>query len=115
MGLLFGDEILPHLYLFIPLILATTIYALSMAANSVLISIRQPIWLTACSGAALITSFIISYPLVQKFGEMGAVWAFGLPFAVQLLLQVVYLIYKLGINLPRQTQNSLDTIDSEEK
>lgn len=115
MGLLFGDEILPHLYLFIPLILATTVYALSMAANSVLISIRQPIWLTACSGAALITSFIISYPLVQKFGEMGAVWAFGLPFAVQLLLQVVYLIYKLGINLPRQTQNSLDTIDSEEK
>lgn len=106
MSLLFSPEILPHMYLFIPLILATTVYALSMAANSVLISIRQPVWLTACSAAALITSFIISDPLVLRMGEMGTVWAFGIPFAVQLILQVGYLIVKLGFKLPKQSSAS---------
>lgn len=103
MSLLFGEEILAHMYLFIPLILATTVYALSMAANSVLISIRQPAWLIACSASALIVSLIISDSLVRQMGEIGTVWAFGLPFATQLILQVGYLIYKLGFNLPRRS------------
>ena len=103
MSLIFGEAIRPHLYLLIPLILATTVYALSMAANSILISIRQPFWLTLCAASALVTSLAISYPLVRAFGEMGAVWAFGVPFAVQLVLQIAVLTVKLGFSLPRQT------------
>ena len=95
MGLVFGEEILPHLYLFIPLILATIVYAFSMCANSVLISIRQPVWLTGFAGAALATSLVCSYPMVRHMGQMGAVLAFGTPFAIQLFLQLVYLVYKL--------------------
>ena len=91
MGLVFGKEIVPHLGIFIPLILATTVYALSMAANSVLISIRRPAFLTAFSAAALMISLITAYPLVERFGQMGAVWAYGLPFAAQFLLQLVFL------------------------
>ncbi|MBQ3075573.1 MAG: oligosaccharide flippase family protein [Clostridia bacterium] len=91
MGLVFGKEIVPHLGIFIPLILATTVYALSMAANSVLISIRRPAFLTAFSAAALVISLITAYPLVERFGQMGAVWAYGLPFAAQFLLQLVFL------------------------
>lgn len=91
MGLVFGAEIVPYLGIFIPLIIATTVYALSMAANSVLISIRRPVWLTAFSGAALVLSLALGYTLVERFGQMGAVWAFGLPFALQLVLQLIYL------------------------
>ena len=101
MGLLFGQEILPHLYVFIPLILATTVYAMSMAANSVLISIRRPVWLTSFAGAALVVSLIASYPLVEQMDMMGTVWAFGIPFAVQLVLQVVYLT---AVLLPKKTE-----------
>ncbi len=95
MGLVFGKEIIPHLEIFIPLIIATTVYALSMAANSVLISIRRPVWLTVFSGAALVLSLVLGYPMVERFGQMGAVWAFGIPFALQLLLQVIYLTVAL--------------------
>ena len=98
MGLIFGEAILPHLYLFIPLILATIVYAFSMCANSVLISIRQPAWLTGFAGAALVTSLMCSYPMVQHMGQMGAVWAFGIPFAIQLILQLAYLVYKLRLS-----------------
>lgn len=91
MGLVFGKEIVPHLGIFIPLILATTVYAFSMAANSVLISIRRPAFLTAFSAVALVLSLITAYPLVQRFGQMGAVWAYGLPFAAQFVLQLVFL------------------------
>jgi len=97
MGLLFGKEIVQYLGIFIPLIIATTVYALSMAANSVLISIRRPVWLTAFSGAALLLSLITGYPLVKHFGQMGAVWAFGIPFALQLILQVIFLTVVLVI------------------
>ena len=100
MGLIFGAEILAHLYLFIPLILATTIYAFSMCANSVLISIRRPVWLTVFAGAALVVSLACSYPLVQSMGQMGAVWAFALPFGVQSAMQLIYLVYQLGFRLP---------------
>ncbi len=95
MGLIFGEQILPHLYLFIPLILATVIYAFSMCANAVLISIRAPLWLTLCSLAALLCSFVCTEPLVRAHASMGAVWAFGLPFAVQLFCQITYLLYRL--------------------
>lgn len=103
MGLVFGAEIVPHLYIFVPLIIATTVYALSMAANSVLISIRRPAWLTAFSGAALVLSLILGYPIVEKFGQMGAVWAFGLPFALQLILQLVFLTIVLFIKKSPKT------------
>lgn len=102
MGLLFGQEILPHMYLFVPLIIATTVYALSMAANSVLISIRRPVWLTCFAGAALVVSLVASYPLVESMGMMGTVWAFGIPFAVQLALQVIYLTVVLVFRRPKQ-------------
>ena len=105
MGLIFGKEILPHLYLFIPLILATIVYAFTMCLNSVLISIRRPVWLTSFAGAALIASFICSYPLVKTMGEMGAVWAFAIPFGVQGILQSIYLIYQLGFALPKSEEN----------
>ncbi|MBR3837811.1 MAG: oligosaccharide flippase family protein [Clostridia bacterium] len=104
MGLVFGKEIVPHLGIFIPLILATTVYAFSMAANSVLISIRRPAFLTAFSAAALVLSLIAAYPLVERFGQMGAVWAYGLPFAAQFLLQLVFLTVALLFPRKKQTK-----------
>lgn len=105
MSLLFGQEILPYMYLFIPLIVATTVYALSMAANSVLISIRQPIWLTLCAAMALVVSLVFSRRLVQSAGIMGTVWAFGVPFFVQFVFQIGYLVFKLCFDLPRRTHD----------
>lgn len=111
MSLLFGEEILPYMYLLIPLVVATTVYALSMAANSVLISIRQPLWLTLCSAMALVTSLVLSRKLVQSMGIMGTVWAFGVPFFVQLAFQIGYLVYKLCFDLPYRAYKAEEEIN----
>lgn len=95
MGIIFGEKILPYMYVFIPLIIATTIYAFSMCGNSVLVTIRQPAWLTSFAASALLISIVITPWLVQNFFMLGAVWAFGIPFAVQFLLQVIFVGYKL--------------------
>ena len=95
LGLVFGADVLPYMYIFIPLIIATTVYAFSMCGNSVLITIRYPIWLTSFAFSALAVSLIITRPLVSRWGMMGTVWAFACPFAVQLICQIVFLTVKL--------------------
>ena len=95
MGTIFGKEILPYLYVFIPLIIATIVYAFSMCGNSVLITIRFPMWLTLFAASALIVSIIITSQLVEHYFMIGAVCAFGIPFAVQFILQVLFVSYKL--------------------
>lgn len=95
MGIIFGDEILAYMYVFIPLIIATIIYAFSMCGNSVLITIRYPAWLTSFAAAALVASYLFSQLFVEPYGMMGTVWAFGLSFGIQFLLQVGFLTYKL--------------------
>ena len=96
LSLLYGEEILAHTYIFIPLIIATTVYALSMCGNSVLITLRVPKTLVICSGAALAVSAVISYPMTRAWGMMGTVVAFGLPFLVQLILQIISVFVILG-------------------
>lgn len=95
MTILFGNEILPYLYVFIPLIIATCVYAFSMCGNSVLITIRYPRWLTLFAALALLVSIIITPWLVTKYFMIGAVWAFAIPFAVQLILQILFVTIKL--------------------
>ena len=95
MGTIFGDAILPYLYVFIPLIIATTVYAFSMCGNSVLITIRYPMWLTLFAFLALVVSIIITPMLVQQYFMHGTVLAFAIPFAVQFILQVIFVSYKL--------------------
>jgi len=95
LGLLFGKDVLPYMYIFIPLIIATTVYAFSMCGNSVLITIRHPFWLTSFAAAALVVCLVISEPLVKAYGMMGAVYAFGIPYGVQFMLQLIYMTYIL--------------------
>ena len=97
LSLLYDEQVLDYMYIFIPIIVATVIYALSMCGNSVLISIRTPKALTAFAGAALVVCAAISYPLTKAYGMWGTVIAFGLPFLVQFVLQTGYIFYKLLI------------------
>lgn len=94
LGLVFGTQVLPYMYIFIPMIIATTVYACSMCGNSVLITIRYPKWLTSFAGAALLVSLLITGPLVKRGGAhqalMGTVWAFGIPFLLQFVLQILF-------------------------
>lgn len=107
LSLLYGEEILGYTYIFVPIIIATVVYALSMCGNSVLISIRTPVALTAFSGAALAVCAVISYPLAKVYGMWGTVFGFGLPFLVQLLLQTGYIIYMLLIK-PKKAHKEAD-------
>ncbi len=95
LSLLYGDEILSYTYIFVPIIIATVVYAFSMCGNSVLISIRALRPLTIFAAAALLVCLIISYPLTKAYGMWGTVFAFGLPFAVQFVLQIIYIFYAL--------------------
>ncbi len=97
LSLLYDEQILEYTYIFVPIIIATVVYALSMCGNSVLISIRTPVALTVFSGAALVVCAVISYPLAKAYGMWGTVFGFGVPFLVQLLLQTGYIIYMLLI------------------
>lgn len=101
MGLLFGEEVLDYLYIFIPIIIATVIYAFSMCGNSVLISIHTNWVVTIFAATALIVSFLITTPLTEAYGMWGTVYAFGLPFLVQFVLQVGYIVYSLLIKKKR--------------
>lgn len=107
LSLLYGEEILGYTYIFVPIIIATVVYALSMCGNSVLISIRTPVALTVFSGAALAVCAVISYPLAKVYGMWGTVFGFGLPFLVQLLLQTGYIIYMLLIK-PKKALKEAD-------
>ena len=104
LSLLYDEQVLEYMYIFIPIIVATVIYALSMCGNSVLISIRTPKALTAFAGAALVVCAAISYPLTKAYGMWGTVIAFGLPFLVQFMLQTGYIIYKLLVCKPEENR-----------
>lgn len=87
---IFGKEVLPYMYIFIPMIIATTVYACSMCGNSVLITIRYPKWLTSFAAIALLCSILITRHLVNSIGLIGAVWSFGVPFFLQFVLQILF-------------------------
>lgn len=107
LSLLYNEQILEYTYIFVPIIIATVVYALSMCGNSVLISIRTPVALTVFSGAAFAVCVVISYPLAKEYGMWGTVFGFGLPFLVQLLLQTGYIIYMLLIK-PKKALKEAD-------
>ncbi len=113
LSLLYDEQILEYTYIFIPIIIATVVYALSMCGNSVLISIRTPVALTVFSGAALVVCALISYPLTKAYGMWGTVFGFGLPFLVQLILQTGYIIYMLLIKKKNIVKEASDDGEQE--
>ena len=76
MCLLFGDSILPHLYLLNPLIVCSILVALSWFLSAALTVIRQLKGQLLLSLSSFILSCILSPLLISLFGMNGATFSY---------------------------------------
>lgn len=96
MRLLFGPEILEHYTLLYWAIIISGLNAMGSCGESALISmdrVKEPMFITAAGLAVLL---IVTYPLVEHAGMMGAAVAWMLAYGVRAGLQVVF----IGKNVP---------------
>jgi len=91
LSLVFGKNILQYSYLFGAVIISTTISGLTMCSNAILIVMRKSIPLIGFSAIALGICLLLGTFLIKSDGISGAIWTLGVAYAVQLVLQLLYM------------------------
>ncbi len=88
-SLIFGSEILPHMYLLAMTIISSGFLTVAMFLSTVLIAIRKrvPMLLSMLSGAALLTA--LALPFTRSFGSIGALYAFTAAVILQLIPMLI--------------------------
>ena len=92
MSFVFTRAIFPYVHYLYPLIWSTVIYAWTMCANAVLISVRETHAVTIFSTAALLTAGVISNQLVKELAIPGAILTLMAAYTLQFLLQLIWIV-----------------------
>ncbi len=107
LSLAYTDQILPYFNYLYTVLLAMTLYALTLCNNTVLISIRKNWTVTVLSVLALIINLAVSIPLISSFEISGAIASLALPYGIQTVIQTVFIL-KLFRDNKRRTKNETD-------
>lgn len=102
MALVYTENILPYVHYLYPLLLSTTIYAATMCANSLLISLRKNRAVLIFSAAAMCCCILICGTLTEKYGITGVIAATGISYSIQFTGQLIYLAV-LMINFKKKS------------
>lgn len=88
-SLIFGSEILPHMYLLPMTIISSGFLTVAMFLSTVLIAIRKrvPMLLSMLCGAVLLTA--LAFPFTRSSGSIGALYAFTAAVILQLIPMLI--------------------------
>lgn len=91
-SLIFGSEILPHMYLLPMTILSSGFLTAAYFLSIVLIAIRKRVPMLLCMllGAALLTA--TAAPLTRSYGSIGALYAFTAAVILQLIPMLILIL-----------------------
>lgn len=94
--LLFSRSILPYVYLFVPIILVSILIACNacMFGICTLLRVMKPQYVIGVMGC--ISSLLGSVTMVRQWGMMGTVYALTFTLLVQILIQLVLIIWKIN-------------------
>ncbi len=93
--LVFGDEIGPYVYLFLPIILSAVLIAVNASLFSIctLMRIIKPQYTIGIAG--FLSAIICSYTVVRTNSMDGVVWALFISLLIQIAIQLVLIIHGL--------------------
>lgn len=92
-SLIFGDGILPHMYLLPMTIISSGFLTASMFLSTVLIAIRKRVLMLVSMvlGAALLSAVV--FPLTSASGSIGALYAFSAAVVLQLIPMLIIILH----------------------
>lgn len=91
----YTDEIIPYVGYLYYLLIAMMLYTITMCNNAVFIAYRNNWEMTIIAGITLMICATISLPLVMSYGIMGAILSLGIPYAIEVLLQIIWIHKRL--------------------
>ena len=91
--LLFGTEIEPYVYLFIPVIIISILIAINASMFSVCTLIREIKSQYVIGAFGILTAVVGSVTIVKEYSMEGVIWALAATLLVQILIQFI-IIYK---------------------
>lgn len=92
MSFIFTQAILPYIHYLYPLISSTVLYAWTICANAVLISVRETNPVAVFSAAALLIAGVLSNLLVKEMAISGVILTLTAAYTTQFLLQLIWII-----------------------
>lgn len=106
MRLLFGNEILNYMPLLYWAIFVTGLNALCITGNNVLISMRKGMWITVSAVIAVVSTAVLSEPMISVWGVYGAAYALMVAYGMQLACQISVLIFSIFRSESETTQGN---------
>jgi len=94
-SLVFGIEILPYMYLLIPVIIASAFLVISGLLNTFLNAIYKRINILICMTAGALTLTIIIIPATKIYGMSGNIYSFIISVIIINILQIIFIIYNI--------------------
>lgn len=93
--LLFGTDIEPYVYLFIPVIMISILIAINASMFSVCTLIREIKSQYLIGGFGIFAAVVGSLTLVKEYSMEGVVWALAATLLVQILIQFIIIYRKV--------------------
>jgi len=92
-SLIFGREILPHMYLLPMTIISSGFLTIAMFLSTVLIAMRKRVHMLLCmaSGALLLTA--LAFSLTRAYGSVGALYAFTAAVILQFIPMLIIILH----------------------
>jgi len=89
LGLVFGEEILPYAYLFVPIIISTLFISINACLFPVCTVFREIKGQLAVGIAGIVSSVAASIILIKPYGMNGVVMALLITLAIQIIIEIV--------------------------
>lgn len=93
---LFGKDIEPYVYLFVPAIIISVLLAINAIFYSMCTLMREIKKQYIIGSAAILTAIVVSLTLVKGYGMDGLIWAQYITLAIQILVQIIIVRRKLN-------------------
>ncbi len=92
LSFVYTKSILPYVRYLYGILIAMTLYALTMCGSAALVSMRESRAVTLSALLALLLCLAVSFPLVHAYGIGGAIAALAIPYGAQALVQAAWIL-----------------------
>lgn len=92
LSIIYTDKIIPYIQYLYSIFIAMAFCAFTMCNNTVLVALRKNWGLSFTSILALIICLICTTPLVREWGIPGAIASLGIPYAIQFIVQTIWIL-----------------------
>ena len=92
LALIYTVDIKPYIRYLYFILVSTSLYAITMCSNTVLVSLRKNKAIGACSAGATMLCLLVAIPIIKEMAIMGVIVVMILSYLLQILTQVTVVI-----------------------